>query len=244
MLSQSEFLCQMVEKYPEFWNHIMADHIEYRMFDRGHDFLHAVIVAQYAILIAPDENTGRLAWFAGMLHNTDHIMGRSHIDTICLKVSAYLRHIGLTEKEEAIILNAVLNHWHLNDDSDTPVLITLKDADRLGNIGPLFPSRSQQHMREVHGVGIPPIDPRFITRKDDLSSYGRNKTDVDNIQSCLEWEPMIRLEEAKKISKPMFYLLRKMLEMEKYRLDETGILANADLLGPYFDEAYTHQKKK
>lgn len=240
MLNPSEFLRQMAKKYFRFWNKVGSDHIEHGMFDRGHDFLHATIVAQYAILIAPDENTGRLAWFAGMLHNTDRMIGREN-STVSTLVRQCLDLIDLDEEGKMDVIDAVLHHHRLNDPIDSPVVMTLKDADRLGNLTPFHPARSVQHMTERLG-GHVVVDPRFVAIKAE-TEYGKNPTAADDLQACLEWESMLRLPKAKEIGRPMFDFLRQMLEMERERLGETGILANADLLGPYFDEAYTHLKK-
>jgi len=232
----------MAEKYPEFWNRVVADHIKYMMFGRGHDFLHAVIVAQYGVLIAPDENTSRMAWFAGMLHNIDRMIGRQRAGTITVIARDCLGLVpDLKEKEIPMIIGAVLNHWRLNEPDDSPVLVVLKDADRLGNLTPFHPARSVQHMTERLG-GHVVVDPRFVAKKAD-TEYGNNPTTMDDLQACLEWEPMLRLPKAQEIGRPMFDFLRQMLEMEQQRLDETGILANVGLLGPYFNEAYTHLKK-
>ncbi len=241
-MKAAEFLKEMRDHFPAFWNIVESDHIEHQMFNRGHDFLHAVIVAQYGFLIADSDNVGRLAWFAGMLHNLDRMLGRENRSKIAAGAEDRLNRTDLTSLEKSWIIEAVLKHGQLNDPSDNPVTITLKDADRLGNIGPAFLSRSTQHMTSILG-GHVVLDPRFVDEKAS-TEYGKNPTAMDDLQACLEWEPMLRLDKAREIGQPYFKFLQLMLVTEGARLNETGIIDNADdLFGRYFDEAYTHLKK-
>ena len=196
------------EIFPDIVKKVRQDHIDKNaLIESSHNFLHALMVAQYAKIIANDENTGIAAWVAGIIHNTDRLFSEQKVlerlkyyletpDSSCL----YFR---LHDSDQEDIIEAVLNHSNLNDPNDSPVTITLKDADRLANIGANMPVRSGQHYHN-----LPDYDPRYVKNSDPEATYRNPKTCLHDIKCALEWKSMLRLPKAKKLAKPWFKQLQ------------------------------------
>lgn len=211
------------EKFPLVVEMVKNDHISQGAIGGGHDFLHALMVAQYADIIAENENVGELAWIAGICHNTDRIFHTASDRDIDRKIWSYLNSGGamlsFTFQEKEMIAEAIMNHSKLNDPKDNPVTITLKDADRLPNIGPLLCVRSGQHFHN-----LPACDPHFVETPDPTSSFRDPKTVLRDIEMSLEWEPWLRCPKAIELAKPWFNQLRIFVEGFKRQLEETDLL--------------------
>src|SRR3989344_2198841 len=140
--------------FPELIARVREDHKKQKEVSfGGHNFEHAVAVAQYGQMIAEDEKTGTLAWVAGLSHNTDRIFPGSSDEEIAKKVGEYLALTPFAENEKFLIIEAVLNHSKKNDSKDNPITVILKDADRLDNAGALVCIRSAQLYHN-----LPPVD--------------------------------------------------------------------------------------
>ncbi len=196
---------------------VEADHNRMGAVGNGHDFLHAVVVAQYAAVIAPDDKTAVLAFLAGILHNTDYLFGEAEVPE---KVTGYLRdHTDLKDEEKKLVAEAVVNHSKLNDPEDNPVTVALKDADRLGNTGPQFFIRVGQYHR-----GIPTVDPVYtLSNPNLLGAYRDPKSLTSHIRFTLEWEKMLRLPKAKEMGKKRFEITRTLLGDIEDQLNEIGL---------------------
>src|SRR3989344_2888242 len=171
---------------------------------RHHPFEHAIMVAQYALLIAEDERTGELGALAGILHNTDRFFHENETEKT---INGYLRvawpptYTNVSGDEVKMVIDAVLNHSKKNDPSDSPVLVCLKDADRLANISPFdIIARSARHYAD-----LPLFDPKWIETMDPTSTYRNHKTVFrDAIHSTQEWETWFRLPKAQELAKSYF----------------------------------------
>lgn len=154
------------EVYQKLTERVRQDHLKYRMIGTGHDFGdHTLVCAQYAALIAEDQETAKLAMAAALCHNNDRLLQAEFGRKV---VSDWLASVGLSapppgilvkkvdvkkkdipvervvgmvksqlateyfsENEQNLIIDADLNHTDINRDTDSPVLIGLKDADRI-----------------------------------------------------------------------------------------------------------------
>src|SRR3989344_1180271 len=119
------------KSFPGLVRAVKADYIARGAVGGGHDFYHALMVAQYAELIAEDPETATLGWITGLLHNTDRMYPKEKV------IPVLTRHLQMVRLNipsgHLCILRAVLEHTKRNDPADSPLLMTLKDADRLPN---------------------------------------------------------------------------------------------------------------
>ncbi|MDO8574157.1 MAG: HD domain-containing protein [bacterium] len=199
--------------------------------DRGavggpHDFLHALMVAHYCVLIAEDELTGVLAWVAAICHNTDRLWPDFDESDIRLKVAYYLASqpdaFDITAVED--VTQAVLDHHKPNGENDGQVTVVLKDADRLANMGPNLIIRSGQHYSK-----LPAYDPRFVRIPDSRASYRNPMTVLHDILCALEWAEEggrfgIRSPRAKELMKPYVRFLNYFRDLMQQQLKETYLL--------------------
>ncbi|MFI5404933.1 MAG: hypothetical protein ACHQ1D_00320 [Nitrososphaerales archaeon] len=184
----------------------------------GHDLLHAFMVHNYCVLIAPDDNTSELAGYAAMLHNYDRMYKKeSSPSTFKSLIYKRLNLANLSIKEKKTIYNAVLQHSKLNSDQDDLVTITLKDADRLANLGASFLIRLGQFIPHL------PFTKEHILEKDPKATYSNPVSLTDQIHGALEWEDMLRLPKAKELARPHFNVLRLCLDNIYYQMKELGL---------------------
>ncbi|PIQ69037.1 MAG: hypothetical protein COV91_00925 [Candidatus Taylorbacteria bacterium CG11_big_fil_rev_8_21_14_0_20_46_11] len=206
------------ERFPELTKAVLSDHIARGVYGGPHDFYHALMVAQYAELVAPDDDTAVLGWIAGLLHNVDRMYPKDEVHLVVSRLLTGVSH-GISSGH-FLVLQAVLGHSKKNDPKDDIVLVTLKDADRLGNIGWWHWLRAAQFR-----PNILPIDPRFVTSADPTDLDFRNpKTVLQDIRNTLEWEDWLRLPKAKKLGKPMFDAIRQLLSQLELQLSIVGLL--------------------
>lgn len=189
------------ERFPQLVRAVQEDHIARRAFG-GHDFYHALVAGQYSQRIAPDEDTAILAWVAGIIHNTDRMYPKDEV------IPALTKFLNLVDtgipSGNLFILRAVLEHSKKNDPGDIPVTVTLKDADRLTNLGVVMHWLRAAQFRP----NIPPFDPRYITVQDPTATFKNPKTILRDIEHTLEWETWLRLPRAKELGKPLFDEIR------------------------------------
>ena len=205
---------------------VRKDHIDQGAVGGPHDFLHALMVAHYCVLIAEDERNGVLAWVAAICHNTDRLWPEAEESgVIRAKVTGYLENCpGLDIFETNLIVEAVLNHHRPNDENDNPVTVVLKDADRLASMGPNLIIRSGQHYSK-----LPAYDPRFIETSDSRAFYQNPMTVLHDILCALEWAEEggkfgIRSPRAKELMQPYVRFLRSFRDLMLRQLEETYLL--------------------
>jgi len=225
------------ETYPKLVQWVREDHLRVKAFGGGHDFLHALMVAQYGKLIAEDERVGTLAWIAGICHNADRLFPDLEDREIAEFVGFQIdRGTDVSSDEKRIIVEAVLRHSELNKLEDNPVTVALKDADRLVNIGPGVVIRSGQLFHD-----LPAFDPRFITEQDPRATYRKPMTSFRDLQHHMEWEEMLRLPRAREIARPWFEASRAFLAGFERQLREVGLLPYP--FGEEFEAAYQQSKR-
>lgn len=207
------------EVFPHLNVAVRKDHERMGATGGAHDFVHALMVAQYAVKIAENDHTGKLAWIAGLCHNTDRLFPEDAVERI-IQVYMNLSDIGFVDDEKALIVEAVLEHHKLNNDNDNPVTITVKDADRLANVSALLLVRAGQFY-----PNLPAFDPRFLIKPDPMATYREPKTVLHDIRCALEWEPWLRLPKAKELGKPRFTLLKRFIDDVQFQMKETGLLS-------------------
>jgi hypothetical protein len=199
----------------------------------GHDFDHALRVANYATIIAEDEKTARLAGLAGLCHNADRILqhktgvgfyGNVPDIEITKLVNSWLdKDDSISIKDREIVLDAVLHHSKKNDSRDSAVLITLMDADRLVNIEADLIPREGQCIPNVHV-----IDPILLLNDPDADFFNPRSV-IRHIKEILDWEIEggsvgIRLPVAKKIAKSRFDFLKLFLKTIIDQRKEAGLI--------------------
>ncbi|MBI4994370.1 HD domain-containing protein, partial [Candidatus Peregrinibacteria bacterium] len=110
-------------------------------------------------------------------------------------------------KEIAEIIDAVLKHHKLNHDSDSPLLVHLKDCDRL-DIGAIGILRTGAHRHD-----IPPYDKSDFAKHSMVTREAELPTMIHGLHFNLEWEAMLRLPKAKILGKSRFDFIRTFLTM-------------------------------
>jgi hypothetical protein len=192
---------------------------------RGHGLLdHDLLVAQYCLLIAPDEGTGELAWLAAILHSFDRAFG-PRCGAELKKAVAFLEgEVGNDEIE--LILGAVRKHSGKNGHEDDLVLMTLQDADRLANIGPTWIIRMGQHWAD-----LPAMEIEHLQEKNPASTYKQPSSCLDQLRHVLEdWPDAdtcpgfgMRLPKAKELSRKYFDFFRQFLALTQMQYSEAGL---------------------
>lgn len=212
------------EVFSKLLKMVRQDHIEKGAIGGSHDIVHALFVAQYAGIIAESKKVGILAWVAGIIHNTDRLFSEEKVKE---QLHYYLIHgTNFSKKEKKLIFEAVINHSKLNNPKDNSVTVTLKDADKLANIGPNIFIRSAQFYHNLLA-----FDPRYLEQVDPTSNIKNPKTVLRDIMFSLEWggkdpnnKDWIRLPKAKKLSNPWFKQLRAFVEGFAKQLEEVNLL--------------------
>ncbi len=206
------------ETFSKLIKRVQEDHMACGAFGKGHDFYHALVVAQYATLIAEKTKFGFLGWIAGICHNVDHLYPGEDIRRI---VWSYLEttDIMLSDDEKIWIVETVVHHSEPNHPADDALLQTLKDADQLGNLNQIAWIRMGQFR-----PGVPAVDPRFIGTSDPAATFKNPKAILDNIRCTLEWEKWLRLPKAKELGKPMFEQIRLLLKDTEHQFETLGLL--------------------
>ncbi len=211
------------KSFPGLVRAVKADYIARGAVGGGHDFYHALMVAQYAELIAEDPETATLGWITGLLHNTDRMYPKEKV------IPVLTRHLQMVRLNipsgHLCILRAVLEHTKRNDPADSPLLMTLKDADRLANIGAWHFLRAAQFRPTILAV-----DPRFIVKQDPTATFKDPKSVLGDIEHTLEWESWLRLPKTQELGKPMFDEIRRLVANIESQFETLGLLSFPDEL--------------
>jgi HD superfamily phosphodiesterase len=123
--------------------------------------------------------------------------------------------LGLLHNEIVLVINAVKKHSRLNEDSDSPVLVYLKDIDHL-DMGAIGILRIAAHHQ------IPPYNLEDFLGKMPADQDEKLESHVEDIKFCLEWEKMLRTEGAKNLGKRRFAFMRQFLQEVERELRELG----------------------
>lgn len=202
--------------FPDLVEAVKQDHAKYKKPDDVHDFLHAIVVAQYCDIISDNEHFGGLAFVAGICHNTDRLFGEADVEN---RVNYYLDYLtSLTDSQKKTVLEAVIDHSKPNDSYDNPVTIILKDADRLAIIGPNSYIRVGQALSKC-----PAYNPKYIHDQEPLATWQRPINPLNEMKFWLEWETWLRMPKAKKLAKPWFDMIRMFIKGIEAQLQEVDL---------------------
>lgn len=189
-----------------------------------HDFDHVIRVADMAMRIADDENAGRLAAVAALCHNADRILqklgrlgpfGEVLDSDVVALVEQWLNNETdnwFRSDDRALIIDAVLHHPERNSETDSPVLVCLKDADRIVNTAPDIVVRKGQYFSDR----LPVVDPVHLL-KDPGATFVRPGSLMRAILFDVEdferegGVASLRLPKARKIAAKNFEFLRVFL---------------------------------
>ncbi len=231
------------EVFPRLAAAVRNTHLEVGMTGSGHDFEHAARVGQCAFLVAEDEHTysyNKLAGAAGLCHNADRILQkRLGIDRRKDVPEEEIRKlvVGWLENEHMFgerdrdfyyarfqesVINAVLKHGGENNESDSPVLIALMDADRLVNVELDLVIRCSQFQPDLPAVDFA----RLLN--DPTATYRDPKSVLRDIVSSLEWETdprfALRTPKAIEMGKARFAALHFFMDTLLGQINESGLI--------------------
>ena len=181
----------MREKYRALYDAVKKTHGDILAAGKttmGHGWDHDLRVAMTGTLIAEGTRVGEMTWCAGLMHSTDRHFGK-RTEEVLRSYFAFLPKGEFSGTELAVMRKAVDQHSKKNSDTDNPVTVTLKDADRLANLGALNLIRCGQHHSD-----IPACIPEYLGRVHPESTFRNLKSCYDAISVVnLEWEDMLRL---------------------------------------------------
>ena len=223
---------RVIEIFPELWKAVYERHIQAGIIAGGHDAFHAARVGQHALNIAEDESTAGLAGIAGLCHNADRILqhelkvGRKDVpeEMVVALINEWLDKTDLFAEERAIVFDALLKHSLPNDHNDSPVLVALKDADRLINLEPDIIIRSAHFYPEY-----PAVDPVHWL-SDPKATFREPRSVIRDLSHCAEWgnfdDPKfgIRLPGAQALAKKHAEYLLDYIKRVKQVWEEAGLL--------------------
>ncbi len=219
---------KLIKKYTELLTAVIRDHEKVKASESGHDFEHALMVANYCVRIADDARTAELAWVAGICHNTDHLIERGlfprHLRKkrklnalVREKLLQYLRYTAFNKNDKRLVFEAVAEHRKRNDLRDNQITVTLKDADRLANVGALLCLRSAKELEH-----LPVLDYIHLFHHPS-ATYRHPESVVKDISYSLEWKKWLRLPKAKKIGAKRFAFLKTFLQDIENQLKESRL---------------------
>jgi hypothetical protein len=221
---------QIWEIYPRLTEMALRSHIENRM-NRGHNFDHALQVAQCAYLIAESEEIGRLGGAAGLCHNADRILqkvlgvGKKDIpdEKTVAMVGGWLdASREFTVGERARIIRAVLRHSGPNLNDGDNVLVALQDADRITCAMADAVMGAGQYWAE-----IPIIDPKLIVDPAD-ADFRHPKCVARDLIGRRDWiDPAsrvcVRLPKAMALMERRVAFINQYLEEIRAQRQEIGL---------------------
>ena len=209
----------------------MREAHETRKMAHGHDFDHALAVANLAGKFCEGPELVNLAWLAGLCHNADRIiaidrgMGRREVPDEAVEqlVRGWLEDALIGWRKSAAI-HAVLDHGKPNDPNDTAVTIALKDADRVVNARLDVVIRSGQFHAD-----LPVLEPTLLIN-DTRGKYNARLTVVADLLDCLDWGNLndqrfgVRTSGARAMITARVKRLREFLEAIVEQREEEGLV--------------------
>ncbi len=220
------------EQFPGVFLAVKQDHNEVGLVSH-HDFVHAARVGEIAYQIAlnewGNERMAQLAGISGLCHNSDRIiqakLNLERKDPSPAEVSSLIfSQLGtdFTLAERDLIIEAVLKHEDLNSINDSPILISLMDADRVVNLDiDLFP-RSGQYYSDL------PVVDYLHFLNDPKATYRDPKTVLRDIAYSLDWvnpnsAVCIRTVLGQRMALRRTEIFRVFFEALKSQLEEEGV---------------------
>ncbi|MDQ5892996.1 MAG: hypothetical protein QG640_6 [Patescibacteria group bacterium] len=216
---------ELRNKFSPLYDRVTAIHkglIENQIGNSGHGLDHDLMVAQYCLLIAENDDEAEMAWCAALLHSFDRFFSEEAEQLVHDTFRSVEDMFGSVET--ALILVAISEHNKPNDPKDSMVTIILKDADRLANCVATIITRSGQFNSTIPAVELGYTNGKG--RHPD-STYGSPRSCRDDVLSCLEWEASekfgIRLRKARELAKPKFDFLRQYFTQIEKSFQEVGL---------------------
>lgn len=205
-------------KYSALVQAVMEAHRKHTK-NLAHDWYHALLAAQYAVVIAADPRAGELAWIACLCHATDHLFGKDRVEE---RMQLYLSLCsGLSDPERQELMEAVKNHGKRNAGGDSEVIKIVRDCDKLANLDAVLASiRYGQQSPKVTAV-----NPRYITRDDPAATFKNPLTVWRDLKYALEWEEpgWFRCPKAMPIAANRFAALKAAMQDTIDQFTETGL---------------------
>lgn len=229
---------------PKIWNLfpglarvVKEAHERVGLTNGGHDFDHALRVAQMALRVAwpEDQEFAKLAGASGLLHNNDRILERelrlkseniSRVEDVAVVAMTQVMLSGVggfSEEDGRLIIEAVVNHGSKpNSFDDHLVSVALADADRLINMEPDVIIRSAQHHADILS-----LDPVYIEASPG-ANYRDPKTVAWDVANCITWSAetgpyIVRLPLARELAQERASYLREFLAMVKRMRADLGL---------------------
>lgn len=208
-------------KHRKFYNAVKRLHDSFTN-QRGHDMYHNVHVAIYGLMVA-DEAIRELVWLAAIPHSLDRIAGDESFET---NVRNCLRLVeGISATDLDTVFDAVMKHGRLNDESDSPVLVALKDADRLANLQLTLVIRAGQHR-----PNIPACEMRHLRTSNPLcpasdpASHSKPQSVFDDLRYCsANWPRMMRTDAGERLVEPLVQEIKDFLDKATKQYEELGM---------------------
>lgn len=218
MATPRQLLDTYRSKYAGLVQAVMKAHREHTK-NLAHDWYHALLTAQYAVVIADDPRAGELAWIAGHCHTTDHHFGKERVEE---QMQLYLPLCpGLSDAERQLVIDAVKNHGKQNEESDSEVVKILRDCDKLANLGAILaPIRYGQQSPKVTAC-----NPRYISQDDPAATFRKPLTVWRDLKYTLEWEEpgWFRCAKAMPIAAKRFATFKAAMQDTIDQFSETGL---------------------
>lgn len=216
-----EIFLNLRKKYRKLYDAVYSSHRSLLARGRsthGHGWDHDIMVAQNAAIIAENRRIGEMGWITGLMHSTDRHYSTDEAVRIINEYFLLLPQREFMTKELQMMKEALEEHSSLNSDTDNPVTIVLKDADRLGNLGPLTPMRAGQFQDD-----LPAFLFETLGKKHPETTFRKPKSCYDGLFGNIEWETMLRLPKAKKRAKPLLRFLRNYHKAIEKQVADTGL---------------------
>src|SRR3989344_6380274 len=130
---------------------------------------------------------------------------------------------SFSENETSLIIDADLNHTDINRDSDSPVLVDLKDADRLTCTVPHNIMTVPHFWSE-----LPVLDPKHLFGGPGTHPYKKPGSALDNLRCREDWVTLgsvvcVRLPKAMELMKKYVAYLNSYIEAVKAQREEIGL---------------------
>lgn len=217
--------------FPKLCRAVRDDHVKYGMENTGHNFDHVLRCGQYALLIAEDAETARLAGAAAICHNADRILqhalkvGRKDVpwERVEEMVRGWLEAESFGESDVVTILDAIKKHSGKNSPDDSPALIGLMDADRLTC------SDAGDVMESVRFFGDLPIFDRVHLLDDPVATFREPRSVFRILSERFPWGKEggsvgVRLPKAKELMRSRLAIFRLYIDAVVHQRREIGLV--------------------
>lgn len=194
------------EIYPNLCRAVRETHRHVGTEGSDHNFDHDLRAAQYALLIAEDDESGKLGAAAALCHSADRIVqvlfdlgynDNAPKDQVLILLFNWLNTGPFADQEKEEIVYAVLHHTGPNRTEDSMTLTILKDADRLTCTDAENVMSAVRYFRD-----LPLVDPVQLL-SDSGATYRNPKSVLRSFLDKYDWigdGPFaVRLPKAKKL---------------------------------------------